>query len=174
MFCPEPHWSWGGFLSLLTARGAVLHPGAVWDGQGGSLQGWAPLCRAVCAGDGGWRWEVSPCTDPGALLSGAEHRLKELRSLLRDPLEVSGDLPHLHAFCWPHTALPCPSHCCCSVSGLSLPDLGPGGGCSSSPVLVPMLLSSSGSVKVVGGRFLCRFVFLCMCCWLIVLLAPQE
>lgn len=86
------------------------------------------------------------------LVLSIEHRLKELRSLLQDPLEVSGDLLHLHAFCWPHAALPCPSRCCCGVSGLSLPDLGAGGGCSPSPVLVPVLLSSSGSVKVVGDR----------------------
>lgn len=43
-FHPEPHWGGDGLLSLLAVRGTVrelgqtvLHPGAVWDGDGG---GW--------------------------------------------------------------------------------------------------------------------------------------
>lgn len=108
-FCPEPHWGGDGLLSLFAVRGtvrelgqAVLHPGAIWDGHRGAACGDGAHRTGLCAlGTGAGAGVASRGADPGAVQAGTEHHLRELRSLLRDSLEISGDLLHLPAFCWP-------------------------------------------------------------------------
>lgn len=123
--------------SSAEARAGCAASWGCWIGHGGLPVGLDPLHRA---GYRGWSGVASHGVDPGVVLSGAEHRLGELCSLLG----MSGDLLQLPAFCWPCTVRCFPSppspHGCCTCPGSApwtrsqeVPI----------PILVPVLWSSS-------------------------------